>query len=298
MRAWLLIFMAAALASPAQSNTADGVAAWERRDYKTALEQWRKAADKGDTDARFNLGQAFRLGWGVPVDAKKAEDFYRQAADQGHVQAADNYGLAMFRNGQPRAAIPFLERAAARGDPRAQYVLGTMLFNGTDIKKDWPRAYALLSRSAKGGVSQAEKSLAQMDKYVSADQRRQGLALADRMAPASPAREVAGGRAPSVARVTAPPPIAATPSPRPVSAQPAAPVPVSTGGGWRLQLGAFGDPGNARQLGLQLGGRFPGRTVDYEPVGALTRVLVGPYVSRAAAQAACGSVKPCVPVEP
>ena len=67
-------------------------------------------------------------------------------------------------------------------------------------------------------------------------------------------------------------------------------------GGWRLQLGAFGEPGNARKLWNQVGGRFPGATVSYVKGGSLTRVLVGPYASKSAAAAACGAVKPCVPV--
>ena len=91
---------------------------------------------------------------------------------------------------------------------------------------------------------------------------------------------------------------AATPASRPpraASAPPAA-APVRDGG-WRLQLGAFGDPNNARKLWSQVGGRFPGRQVSYVRAGSLTKVLVGPFASRSEAAGACGSVRPCVPVE-
>lgn len=317
MRAMLLI-AGLLVAAPAFADTKDGVDAWERGDYKTAVDQWRTAAAKGDPDAMFNLGQAYKLGRGVPADSWKAQDYYRQASEKGHDVAADNYGLALFQNGKPREAIPYLEKASERGDARAQYILGTMLFNGIDIKKDWPRAYALLTRSDRSGLPQAKSALTQMEQHISADERRKGVAMADRMATPPPAPPVAvastdrgttsGVRgfdpAPSkvaerpgkVAPSSAPPALAPTkPVTRPVAPPPVA---VATGGSWRVQLGAFGNGDNARKLGMQMAPKFPGQTVDYVAAGALTKVLVGRYPSRAAAVAACGSVKPCVPVGP
>jgi cell division septation protein DedD len=65
-----------------------------------------------------------------------------------------------------------------------------------------------------------------------------------------------------------------------------------------VQLGAFGDPNNARKLWTQVGARFPGHTPAYVKTGTLTRVLVGPYTNRADAARACAGVSPCVPVAP
>jgi cell division septation protein DedD len=73
---------------------------------------------------------------------------------------------------------------------------------------------------------------------------------------------------------------------------------VSAAGGWRVQLGAFGDPNNAHKLWSEVGGRFPGRQASFVKAGALTKLLVGPYRSKAEAASACGAVKPCVPVAP
>lgn len=334
MRARFLWTAAAAmlLTGPALADPKAGVDAWERGDYKRAVDEWRKDAEGGDADAQFNLGQAYKLGRGVPLDTQQAESWYARAAAKGHVQAQDNYGLALFQNGKPKDAVPWLEKSVARGEPRAQYILGTMLFNGVDVKKDWVRAYALTSRAAAAGLPQATQSQQQMDAYLSASERQQGLALArqsDGTKVAAIPGEIAGqggsgamrgidlppseaGRgprglppAPTVRDRASPtdgaPPIAPSPAytpPPPVKRPPAvAPAPVR-GGGWRVQLGAFGDPGNARKLGGSVAGRFPGRSVDYVKAGALTKVLVGPFASRAEAAAACGSLKPCVPVGP
>ena len=67
-----------------------------------------------------------------------------------------------------------------------------MLFNGVDIKKDWVRAYALTTRAAQAGVPQATQSLQQMDGYLSATDKQQGIALAQRMDTGSSGAPVPG----------------------------------------------------------------------------------------------------------
>src|SRR3546814_13765092 len=74
--------------------------------------------------------------------------------------------------------MSWIRKAADRGDPRAQYVLGTALFNGDLAAKDWPHAYALMTRAAAAGLPPAADSLAQMDKYLPATARQKGVALA------------------------------------------------------------------------------------------------------------------------
>lgn len=286
----------AVLPAVAQDNPVKaGVEAWERGDYKGAVERWRGPATRGDADAQFNLGQAYKLGRGVPADLSQAEAWYGRAAAQGHEQAEASYGLALFANGKREQASPWLQRAAGRGDPRAQYVLGTMYFNGDVVAKDWVRAYALVTRSSQSGLAEASSALAQMDKYMTLQDRQAGLALARKYEedasraplPAAPPVEVASATPGRPRPATAPRPVPAAPSP---------PSAAIRDGGWRLQLGAFGDPGNARKLWSQVGGRFPGRQVSYVKAGSLTKVLVGPFASRTEAAGACGNVRPCVPV--
>lgn len=166
------------MAMPAHADVKAGVDAWSRGDYATAIKEWRQPAINGDPDAQFNMGQAYKLGRGVPADLKIAEDWYRKAALQGHVQAEDNYGLVLFQNGDRQKALPFIEKSANRGEPRAQYLLGTALFNGDMVKKDWPRAYALMTRASAAGLPPASASLAQMDRYIPLDQRQKGIVIA------------------------------------------------------------------------------------------------------------------------
>jgi uncharacterized protein len=289
----IVAVLAIALASSAHADVKAGVEAWSKGDYNTAIKEWRPLAIKGDADAQFNLGQAYKLGRGVPADLKAAEQWYAKAAAQGHWQAEDNLGLVMYQNGDRDQAMPYLEKSAARGEPRAQYILGIALFNGDVIAKDWPRAYALITRASASGMPSASRALAQMDQQIPVEQRQQGLTMARDMelasarpkfdgtasapimaaarpsGPSAPppirSEELPASSAPGATydvRPVAPPPVRPAPRPTPVRAASApatvaaTPVIRATGGkGWRIQLGAFGDQSRARALWQSVEGR-------------------------------------------
>ena len=208
--------------TPALADVKAGVDAWSRGDYATAVRNWQAPAGQGDADAMFNLGQAYKLGRGVPQDLKKAEDLFGQAAALGHIQASDNYGLLLFQRGERAKALPYITAAADRGDPRAQYLLGIAHFNGDGVAKDWVRAYALATLARQSGLPQAAPAIAQMDQYIPLEQRQQGAALASELAEqaqATRARQLAaadlGSEAPAGAT---PPPATAIRPPRPAPA--------------------------------------------------------------------------------
>src|SRR3546814_3466846 len=85
--------------------------------YEMRISDW--SSDVCSSDL-FNLGQAYKLGRGVPADLAQAESWYRRAAKQGHLQAEDNLGLVLFTAGRRQEAMPYIEASAARGEPRAQ----------------------------------------------------------------------------------------------------------------------------------------------------------------------------------
>ena len=190
----LALGFCAMLGHPAAADTKAGVDAWTRGDFGAAVKEWLAQAARGDSDAIFNLGQAYRLGKGVKQDLTKAEQLFGQAAGMGHLQAADTYGLLLFQRGERAKALPYLRAAADRGDPRAQYLLGISHFNGDLAAKDWVRAYALVTLAQQQGLPQAAGALAQMDQYIPIEQRRQGVQLAAELgsqADATRARQLA-----------------------------------------------------------------------------------------------------------
>ncbi|WP_157217472.1 SPOR domain-containing protein [Flavisphingomonas formosensis] len=312
--------MGAIVGTAATASVKDGVDAWQRGDYATAVAQWKPAAEAGDADAQFNLAQAYKLGRGVPTDLGQAQSWYQKAAQQGHEQAQANLGLILFQNGDRAAAMPWIQKAADHGEPRAQYVLGTAMFNGELVTKDWVKAYALMTRAAAAGLPQATTSLTQMDTYIPADQRRQGLALAAEMAKSQPSSSMADAqpRSPSptppppprpairttdlppsapAAAASPPPPPAAAPA-RAIPSQAQGSAPMAGEGGWRIQLGAFSSAATARTLWTRVSGRLPGARSYVVEAGPITRLQAGPYPNRAAAARACSELvgQPCFPV--
>jgi cell division septation protein DedD len=214
------------LPASALADVKAGVDDWSRGNYTAAVREWKGPADKGDADALFNLGQAYKLGRGVKADLARAEQLFGQAAAKGHLQASDLYGLLLFQRGERERAIPYVIAAAERGEPRAQYLLGVAHFNGDAVPKDWVRAYALTSLALQAGIPQAKNALAQMDRMIPLAQRQQAAALAPELATraeATRARQLAaidlGASIPDMAAApvprAAPPPSPALATSRP-----------------------------------------------------------------------------------
>lgn len=232
------------LAGPALADVKAGVDAWSRGDYQGAVKQWQAPAAAGDPDAQFNLGNAYRLGMGVPQDRARAEDLLSRAAAQGHLEAADLYGLILFDKGERQRALPYVRAAADRGDPRAQYLIGIAHFNGDLVPKDWTRAYALVSLAVQAGtVPMAASARSQMDQYLPLEQRQQAIALATEIAAETEAtrqRQLAaldlGGTVPTAGGPTPPPvlrkpPVATRSPPSIPAAQDAVAVAAQVAGG-------------------------------------------------------------------
>lgn len=300
-------------AQPLMADVKTGVDAWQQGDYGKAVAEWLPLAQTGDADAQFNMGQAYKLGRGVKTNMAAAMDWYRKASAQGHKRAEDNLGLLMFQQGDRAGAMPYLQRSAMRGEPRAQYIVGTALFNGDLANKDWVRAYAFMTRASASGLAQASASIKEMDKYIPADQREQGLAMANDFGQQEKTI-LAGDTEPfrgqqvigdPPARLKKPDPVITKKpvEPRAVAAEKPAPskavaakptLPSASGGDWRVQLGAFSEEGRARALWNQLSGKVKGLSA-YKPFiikgGAVTRLQAGPLASSADAARLCGAIK-------
>ena len=284
---WMAPLAALAFAAPALADVKDGVDAWSRGDYPAAVREWQGPADAGDPDAMFNMGQAYRLGLGVKADAAKAEYYYAGAAQAGHIRAADTYGLILFQTGRTEAALPYIQAAAKRGDPRSQYLLGIAHFNGDIAKKDWVLAYALLTLANSQGLPQAAPAIAQMDQYIPMAQRQQAAGLAVEMqqeAEANRASELAAfdlagvgseAVAPGPDMSSRPLPTSTPRVPQPVAKAPVEPSSVA-------DAAALAEVRDAvRQAALATGTEDPGEAgADFaRPAGSPVQVAVAPPVA-------------------
>jgi len=276
----MAVLLAVAATAGAQSVKA-GIEAWQRADYDSAVKIWRPLAEAGDADAAFNLGQAYRLGRGVSTSLAAAQTWLERAARKDHLDAQTTLGLLLFNGGNRISGLRWLRTAAEQGEPRALLIYGTALFNGDGVVRDPVRAYAYVSRAAAQGLAPAQTTLAEMDKLIPLDQRKKGVAMAQTLvkaAKAEPAKAEAKPAAKAAAKVAAQPP-----------AKAAAPAPAKASGPWRIQLGAFSRRSSAEALFAKLSGnaQLAGRQPFYVPAGAVTRLQIGPFESRATAWAAC-----------
>ncbi len=288
-----------------------GVDKWQAGDYKAAVTIWQPFAARGDTDALFNLGQAYKLGRGVAQDLAMAQTYYRRAAERGHAPAATNLGILTAQGGDKQEAARWWTKAAEAGEARAQYMLGVMYFNGDSVPKNWPIAYAYMSRANNSGFQAASAALEKMNAHIPQEQRQKGEALAaapDRLRAEIPA-SVTGAplaatakptqtaqvtpAAKAVGKPAAVPPAGASTAkvPAPV---PAAATAVADANPWRLQLGAYGQMPAARQgwdairKGAEkiIGDRQP----VYAESGKIIRLQLGGFRDRTEAQALCGKL--------
>jgi TPR repeat protein len=125
-----------------------------------------RAAQAGDRNAQYRLGEMYDLGQGVAQDYRQAVAWYRRAAEQNYAPA--QFALAeMYKNGDGVArdlqqAIRWYRRASDNGSAPAQLLLGVLYESGTGVKADASEAARWYRRSAEGGDARAQMMLANL----------------------------------------------------------------------------------------------------------------------------------------
>jgi hypothetical protein len=99
-----------------------------------------EAANRGNAEARYNLGVIYEHGDGVLQNWVKAAKWYHLAADQGYAAAQSNLG-AMYDKGEGvpqnyQKALNWYRKAADQGNSTAQYNIGSMYATGHGVSQD------------------------------------------------------------------------------------------------------------------------------------------------------------------
>ncbi len=121
------------------------------------------AAEQGDADAQFNLGNMYYNGEGTEVNYEKALYWYEKAAEQGDVNAqfetADmyycSYGEGM--SWDKEKALYWYEKAAAQGHIKAQLKTGCMYYKGEGTKRNKEKALYWFEQAAAQGNKRAQE---------------------------------------------------------------------------------------------------------------------------------------------
>lgn len=120
-----------------------------------AIYWYKQAAEKNHAEAQYNLGIAYIEGIGVPYLPQKAADYFEQAANNGVIEAAYNLGL-IYENGllgtpKPDVALMWYKHAADQGSPEAQTAL-ELLARSSNIPLDQVNKLADSVKNGNGGI--------------------------------------------------------------------------------------------------------------------------------------------------
>ncbi|MFC4169719.1 tetratricopeptide repeat protein [Teichococcus aestuarii] len=128
-------------------------------DRHAALGWFQAAARAGSLKGLTMVGRCHELGWGTPVDRPRATALYREAAEKGFDWAQYNLASLMAQEGDRAGALAWYRRAAAQEHAKAMTVLGRFLEEGWETPRDPAAARALYARAAALGDFRAQFNL-------------------------------------------------------------------------------------------------------------------------------------------
>lgn len=165
-RMWVVLALCASLALPAQAGFEEGLAAYQRGDYASALKEWQPLAELGNPIAQAFLGSFYENGVGVAQNGQEAVKWYRAAAEQGFSYAQYDLGR-LYQQGiyvtqDHKEAARWYRLAAEQGNALAQYGLGMLYQQGLGVQQDYREAITWYRRAAEQGLALAQNNLGVM----------------------------------------------------------------------------------------------------------------------------------------
>ena len=141
----------------------EGMQAYNRGDFSTALRLLRQGMQAGDSEAQVNLGYLYARGHGVREDQQEALRLYQLSADQGNSEGMNAVGYKyLFGTGvrvDAVKAVHWFCLAIGQGNPRAMNNLAQMLGSGSYVMRDEAEARSLWEQSAKLGHANSMMNL-------------------------------------------------------------------------------------------------------------------------------------------
>ena len=118
------------------------------KDMDEALRWWRKAAEQGIQDAYCRIGECYGEGNGVLRNAYTAVEYFKKAADKGHSYAQYSLASVYLLMGLTEEAAKYFEKAAEQGNAEAQFNLARMYYFCNGVKQDYAETVKWLEKAA------------------------------------------------------------------------------------------------------------------------------------------------------
>lgn len=159
----LLTHVSAASAPSAADINAQGLEYAQQKKYSEAFNCFKKAAEREDPSAMYNLAYCYANGQGVERNYEKAFEWYRKAAFKGVLDAMNSAGF-YYQKGigvekNEKNAIIWYERAAKKGHMVAQYNLAFCYQNGIGVDRDDKMAATWYRKAAEQGHAESQNAL-------------------------------------------------------------------------------------------------------------------------------------------
>lgn len=135
-------------------------AAYENKNYATAFEQYKIAAQAGSPYGQFMLASMYRRGEGTRQDAKQYRYWIQQCAENGFPAANYLMGLELM-SVDPHAALRHLEEAASREHGESMHLLGLMHAQGIGVPQSTSEALKWFRLAQAHGIQVDRESLSE-----------------------------------------------------------------------------------------------------------------------------------------
>ena len=111
-----------------------------RQNHTKALELWHRAGKLGNTDAYYNVGNAYLNGRGMQRDMKKAQYYWGLAAMKGNVISRHNLAFSEYNEGNLDRALKHYMIAARGGNTQSLNAIKDLYTDGHATKTDYGAA--------------------------------------------------------------------------------------------------------------------------------------------------------------
>lgn len=133
----------------------DGIDLYSRGSFESAANVFDQLSVEGNAEAMMWLGACYANGEGRPNSPKLAFEYYLKSAEAGLPQAMTNVGAMLVSGQgcdvDVERGLCWLQRAAEANDVGAQFNLATILSAGKDAEIDLDRAAHWYQRAAEQG---------------------------------------------------------------------------------------------------------------------------------------------------
>lgn len=138
----------------------EGKALIAKKEYTDAVTYLRKAAQKGNAEAAYELGKLFQYGNGVQRDTETADELLCESAKSGYIPAYVLLGKIRYESKKYASAWKWFLKASEKSDPTALYYVFLFYKNGYHVAKSEKNAARYLEWALQAGSVEANLYLA------------------------------------------------------------------------------------------------------------------------------------------